>query len=218
MLAQSSALRGAMTSPSSGRNDGVGLDLDEPIRIDEAGDLEDARSPGGCRRTTRHALCPPPPNGRCPRDRSACAPHPRGSAPASCNALPMMSRMARVCCRGIANADMLPLEPAVVPPTATILPTRTAREKPMIGSYGLPEETLTRAATGFAECSFMLPCSTNLAVWPMVPPPPRWRGRRGRVSPHRTDARSAEARAASLPTTTPPAQTCQAAQPCSPSP
>jgi hypothetical protein len=31
-------------------------------------------------------------------------------------------------------ATGLPLEPAVVPPTAMIVPTRTAREKPMIGS------------------------------------------------------------------------------------
>ena len=49
--------------------------------------------------------------------------------------------MARVCAAGSPIATGLPPEPAVVPPTATILPTRTAREKPMIGSYGLPEET-----------------------------------------------------------------------------
>src|SRR6478752_1907719 len=45
MSAQSSGLRGAMRLPSRGRNDGVGLDLDEPVRIDEARDLQNA----GCR-------------------------------------------------------------------------------------------------------------------------------------------------------------------------
>src|SRR6478672_1739135 len=43
MSAQSLGLRGAMASPSSGRNDGVGLDLDEPVWIDEARNSEDAR-------------------------------------------------------------------------------------------------------------------------------------------------------------------------------
>src|SRR6185503_6942193 len=42
MLAQSLALRGAMTSPSRRRNDGVGLDLDEPVRIYETGDFQRA--------------------------------------------------------------------------------------------------------------------------------------------------------------------------------
>src|SRR6476620_11756071 len=42
MSAQSSGLRGAMRLSSRGRNDSVGLDLDEPVRIDEARDLQNA--------------------------------------------------------------------------------------------------------------------------------------------------------------------------------
>src|SRR6476620_9838029 len=43
MSAQSSGLRGAMRLPSRGRNDCVGLDLNEPVGIDEARHFEDAR-------------------------------------------------------------------------------------------------------------------------------------------------------------------------------
>ena len=53
-----------------------------------------------------------------------------------------------------------------MPPTATILPIRTAREKPITGSYGLPEDTRNAA---FVAISFMQPCSTNRAAWPSGP-------------------------------------------------
>src|SRR5512132_19023 len=67
-------------------------------------------------------------------------------------------------------------------------------------------------------CLVMLPCSTSLAAWPAALPTVRWPARFGTASLRRRDGRSAEARAACLPTTGLPAPTCQATQPYSPSP
>src|SRR5262245_53030163 len=52
----------------------------------------------------------------------------------------MMSRQRRACAAGSPLPTVLPSSSGAVPETAMIEPTRTAREMPTFGSYGLPLE------------------------------------------------------------------------------
>src|SRR5262245_51587483 len=56
----------------------------------------------------------------------------------------MMSRQRRACAAGSPLPTVLPSRSGAVPDTAMIEPTRTAREMPTIGSYGLPLEMSVR--------------------------------------------------------------------------
>src|SRR5262245_17520242 len=64
----------------------------------------------------------------------------------------MISRQRRACIEGSAFPTVRPSGPrGAVPETVTMLPTRTAREIPTFGSYGLPLDTSFRMTAGSVQ-------------------------------------------------------------------
>src|SRR5437763_3890984 len=96
-------------------------------------------------------------------------------APALANASPMISKQRRACAPASAGQDPSD-HTGPVPETSTRFPARSAREKPMVGSYGEPELTRCRRsalAPGtelgavFARCSRSMNASI-IAVYAWV--------------------------------------------------
>ena len=133
-------------APALGRQPqkGLGLDLDFPAGVDQAGD-EDHGGGGpdvGEDRPVRPARPRPrrPGPSRNIRVRTTC----RRSAPASSSAAPMISKQRAAWTSGSGSHDPSG-QTGAVPDTRTRSPTRTARLNPMVGSKGEPEEIRCRS-------------------------------------------------------------------------